>query len=300
MKCFSSSSNLKQHYNVHKDIVKRHKYFCFIKNCSKSYLYICTLKKHIIMMHKSNYDTVKKSYVGKNFFDIYQDIKNSVENNIRNDRKFDFLEFKTPDRHLSSNEIETGEEDTKSKIDNNSSNEEITSQTPKIFENKVLNFNLICQNNNINNVLNINVQTDYLKNNLNQNYLYSNLLGIKTSNNNQNYQIEKLKRLITQMRVYSNPCTAMNFDINYLDNLSNFPNGNLLSKNHQSNFLNNLNYVNPSSWNLRPNYFDFNCYNIGYNISPFLSFNNSRNDLIYKAENLSNFYNLNLNNNSYI
>jgi hypothetical protein len=86
-KSFSSSSNLKQHSNVHKNLVKRPKYVCFIHECCKSYLYICTLKKHIVFAHKRELDQIQNE-VGddKNFFEIYKYVKTST--------KFDFINFK--------------------------------------------------------------------------------------------------------------------------------------------------------------------------------------------------------------
>jgi hypothetical protein len=87
-KTFSSSSNLKQHNNVHKNIIKRKKFCCFIKNCTKSYLYICTLKKHVSLVHQEYYDILREKYEEINFNEIYKDLKSN--------KNYDFVEFKNP------------------------------------------------------------------------------------------------------------------------------------------------------------------------------------------------------------
>jgi len=72
-KVFSTSSNLKQHTNVHKNSLTRQKFTCFINNCCKSYLYICTLKKHVQSSHLSEYETILNDFNGneRNFNAIY-------------------------------------------------------------------------------------------------------------------------------------------------------------------------------------------------------------------------------------
>lgn len=92
-KSFSSSSNLKQHLNIHKTAVKRSKYTCFVNNCTKSYLYICTLKKHMISSHKSQFNSIEHLNHGKNFFDIYKILK-SLRNSKEVKLGLPFVNFK--------------------------------------------------------------------------------------------------------------------------------------------------------------------------------------------------------------
>jgi len=85
-KNFSSSSNLKQHLNIHKNIIKRKKFPCFIHRCDKSYLYICTLKKHILNSHVEEYKQLKVEFPNRTFYDILKELKNN--------NKFPFVDFK--------------------------------------------------------------------------------------------------------------------------------------------------------------------------------------------------------------
>lgn len=89
-KSFSSSSNLKQHMNIHRNIISRHKFICFIDNCNKAYLYVCTLKKHLIYSHKNHYDEIVSNYPDKNFYDVYKKLK-------EDSAKFPFIQFKNID-----------------------------------------------------------------------------------------------------------------------------------------------------------------------------------------------------------
>jgi hypothetical protein len=75
-KAFTSSSNLKQHENVHKTKKFRHKFVCFVKNCSKIYYYVCTLKKHMMNRHRDIYDTLRQDFSNSNFYNIYSILRN--------------------------------------------------------------------------------------------------------------------------------------------------------------------------------------------------------------------------------
>lgn len=85
-KNFSSSSNLKQHLNIHKNVIKRKKFPCFIQKCDKSYLYICTLKKHILNSHIDEYEQLKAEFPDRTFYDIFKE--------LRTNNKFPFVDFK--------------------------------------------------------------------------------------------------------------------------------------------------------------------------------------------------------------
>jgi hypothetical protein len=93
-KSFCSSSNLKQHLNIHKNEVynsnnqvSRNKFVCFINECKNIYLYICTFKKHLQQSHKKEYDQIISEDGNSNFNDIYNKLKD-------NPNKFSFLHFK--------------------------------------------------------------------------------------------------------------------------------------------------------------------------------------------------------------
>jgi hypothetical protein len=90
-KVFSTMSNLKQHANVHKNSLTRQKYKCFVNNCSKSYLYICTLKKHIQSSHCEEYETILNDFYGneRNFHAIYNYV-------LQNPKMYSFIKIKQP------------------------------------------------------------------------------------------------------------------------------------------------------------------------------------------------------------
>jgi hypothetical protein len=74
---FSSTSNLKQHSTIHSTTVGRERLKCIIENCPKSYLYMCTLKKHLIDTHKDEYEQIKLEFISSsNLTNIYHKIKN--------------------------------------------------------------------------------------------------------------------------------------------------------------------------------------------------------------------------------
>jgi hypothetical protein len=90
-KVFSTTSNLKQHANVHKNSLTRQKFKCFVNNCSKSYLYICTLKKHIQSSHCEEYGTILNDFYGneRNFHAIYNYV-------LQNPNIYCFIKIKQP------------------------------------------------------------------------------------------------------------------------------------------------------------------------------------------------------------
>ena len=94
-KSFSSSSNLKQHMNIHKSSLKRNKYVCFVNSCCKAYLYICTLKKHIMFAHKKSFDLLEELYKDRNFFEIFKGLRRAKTEEI--DPRLDFVNIKQPD-----------------------------------------------------------------------------------------------------------------------------------------------------------------------------------------------------------
>ena len=69
--------------NTHVNFIKRKKFPCFISNCDKNFLYVCTLKKHIITSHEEEYNKLTEEYPNKTFFDIFKDIPKN--------KKFDFV-----------------------------------------------------------------------------------------------------------------------------------------------------------------------------------------------------------------
>jgi hypothetical protein len=73
--------------NIHKRPNKRHKFVCFIDKCQKSYLYICTLKKHLNYVHRNEFNAILKRYPRRNFFDVYKIL-------LVDSSEFPFIEFK--------------------------------------------------------------------------------------------------------------------------------------------------------------------------------------------------------------
>jgi hypothetical protein len=79
--------------NIHKSSNKRNKFVCFIKNCSKSYLYVCTLKKHISTSHINEYEELGKIFKEKNFLEIFNYLK-KTQNFKEIDERLEFIEIK--------------------------------------------------------------------------------------------------------------------------------------------------------------------------------------------------------------
>lgn len=117
-KSFSSSSNLKQHCNVHKNTIRRLKYCCFIKDCKKAYLYVCTLKKHLVEAHMERYQQIVEYYPNKSFLEIFREI---TKGNVG---EFNFL--KDQDSLISLNDKEDlmGSEEVGSQSEENEVNDQ--------------------------------------------------------------------------------------------------------------------------------------------------------------------------------
>jgi len=109
-KAYTSSSNLNQHINIHKSKRSRSKFVCFVGDCDKSYLYICTLKKHISNYHKDEYSNILKVFEEEtNFISIYKKI-------VKDPQMFSFVNFKDNDeafRKLSFNSLVSTNNDEK-------------------------------------------------------------------------------------------------------------------------------------------------------------------------------------------
>ena len=68
--------------------MNRTKFVCVVGNCCRSYLYICTLKKHLQSVHKNEYDEITEKYgQGTNFITNYKKI-------LRNPEIFNFVDVK--------------------------------------------------------------------------------------------------------------------------------------------------------------------------------------------------------------
>lgn len=68
--------------------MNRTKFVCIVGNCCRSYLYICTLKKHLQSVHKNEYEEIIEKYgQGTNFISIYKKI-------LRNPEIFNFVDIK--------------------------------------------------------------------------------------------------------------------------------------------------------------------------------------------------------------
>jgi hypothetical protein len=57
----------------------RSKYSCFIEKCNKSYLYICTLKKHLAALHEDDFRIICEEKSGKTFLDIYKEMSAGIK-----------------------------------------------------------------------------------------------------------------------------------------------------------------------------------------------------------------------------
>ncbi len=105
-KNISSISNLKQHENIHKNSTNRASFNCIIQNCTKHFLYICTLKKHLQKDHSEHYKTILEFFPGneRNFSVIYKYLVSKPET-------FNFIKIKNPFKNklkLSKSKSEVG------------------------------------------------------------------------------------------------------------------------------------------------------------------------------------------------
>jgi hypothetical protein len=141
-KHFSSASNLKQHSNVHINSLSRQKFTCFIKNCKKSYLYICTLKKHIQTFHQKEYDVILNDFYGneRNFQTIYNYL-------LEHSGIYDFIEIKSSNNFYS-NSIEMNQNNNYTKLDKFNKENQMKTRFPveDNYEIKRKNFNSLKHN----------------------------------------------------------------------------------------------------------------------------------------------------------
>lgn len=77
--------------NIHNLKKKRSNYICFVGNCNKTYFYICTLKKHIQICHRNEYESIVGVFSERNFSHFY----NKMRKRKLLEEKFDFVKFKT-------------------------------------------------------------------------------------------------------------------------------------------------------------------------------------------------------------
>lgn len=84
---------MKIHQNVHKNLKKREKHVCFINDCEKVYLYLCTLKKHIESSHKTEYDQLNQFYNNESFQIIMKKLADDK-------KEFKFICFKDPSSNI--------------------------------------------------------------------------------------------------------------------------------------------------------------------------------------------------------
>jgi len=103
-KTFTSSSNLKQHVSIHQNQFHRSKYVCIINDCKKSYLYICTLKKHLQAGHPKEHEEISNEFASeKNFISIYKQL-------VKNPEKFPFINIKSNVNNIFQRTNETSSE----------------------------------------------------------------------------------------------------------------------------------------------------------------------------------------------
>lgn len=162
---------------------------CFISNCDKSFLYVCTLKKHIFQNHKNEYNKIIEVYPEKNF--------NEILKNFPSNKKLDLLNLEA---------LESTKEDSNTNNNKNKNNK---------------NFNMIESNGDFNSSININNIND-LNNNNNINTKIKNDVNTKdkqlpqVSFNNLNH-----KNNIFDNIILNNPSININNNLNNFENLSN-------------------------------------------------------------------------------
>jgi hypothetical protein len=108
-KTFSSSSNLNQHLSIHNLKKKRSNYICFAGDCKKTYFYICTLKKHIQVCHRNEYESIVGVFSERNFSHYY----NKMRKRRLLEEKFEFVKFKKDDAEKVESEKTQGRNDQK-------------------------------------------------------------------------------------------------------------------------------------------------------------------------------------------
>jgi len=101
-KSFNSNIALKQHMEMHKNQFARSKFVCFIDECSKSYLYVCTLKKHIQATHTKEYSEIMGFYGEDiNFISVFKDL-------MKGANRFPFIKMKNCNNSLKNNNNSDG------------------------------------------------------------------------------------------------------------------------------------------------------------------------------------------------
>jgi len=81
-KTFNSKANLKSHTVIHAEMINRTKIECFIKGCTKNFLYLSTFKKHLTNVHPEEFEQIEKAFPQQTF-------KYTIKNIFS--KKFDFL-----------------------------------------------------------------------------------------------------------------------------------------------------------------------------------------------------------------
>ena len=73
-KVLSTISSLALHMERHKNIITRKTFCCLVDNCKRSFLYICTLKKHFQKEHHKIYSQILEHFPGnqRSFLAIYK------------------------------------------------------------------------------------------------------------------------------------------------------------------------------------------------------------------------------------
>lgn len=211
--------------NTHVNYLKRKKFPCFIYNCEKSFLYTCTLKKHIIHNHAEEYNKLMQEYPSQNFYDIFKDIPSN--------RKLNFVNFEV---FGSTNE----DSNNKNELNFNELNE---------------NYNYMCSNSN--NQINMNeiesneenssnCEYNNNKENSNKNLGNFNFNNINNINNHQNLN---LNEPITYKKG-----SIKSEDLNHVKS----PNISNLNRFNSINNEFNSNKINPPNPNIYPNMFNSN------------------------------------------
>lgn len=211
---------------------KRQKYICFVDNCTKAYLYICTLKKHLIFSHKTEYDVIMADTKKINFFAVFKDLK-------KNEKKLEFINFKNSE-NCDFNENGQSEEQEDEDDENSISNyeEEIeVGNCKRIFN--VTNENLQ-KNENLKPQISKTHQTSCQTNE-----------SVNNSNNNKFIMMEFMKRIFQ-----SSYLTNMNLGINQLSpfNFNSFQQ-NYFNINNICNFNLDLNFLSFMTSNINSIFF---------------------------------------------
>lgn len=263
---------------THVNKFKRNKFPCFINNCDKSFLYTCTLKKHIMTSHEGEFKKILNEYPNENFFEISKKIKdnknlefvkiNSFDNedekdiqesNINNINYNEDIIIENDNLNLDLNEKQTF-----------SLNKKIEDERKKELHLKNNNDN---QNNILNNIINNNFATNFL--NLNNDYdclnniFVNNLMNFSPEdifeytkyNNIRENSSRKMQEIINNSKNKKDETIQNEEENNLLNSSNNFLLMNILYLQHQNREnINLLNYLektkNSVSRNLNLNNFN--------------------------------------------